>query len=141
LHKDWKVPYGELYRSQRITRVADLTDARFKDRGHSFPCVGGHGPMGVAFTQYYSPSLVIPFAITQRRRYALAGASYVAAWEFAPEGVRGASLVPFGMSGNPASPHFTDQAKLMSEQRLKPEYFTEQQVRRHAVRSYRPGGE
>jgi penicillin amidase len=139
LHKDWKVPYGALFRSQRITRVADLTDARFKDRRPSFPCLGGHGPMGVAFTQYYSPSLVIPFAITQRQRYALAGASYMAAWEFAPGGVRGASLVPFGVSGSSRSPHFTDQAALISEGRMKPEHFTEQQVKRSAVRSYRPG--
>jgi acyl-homoserine-lactone acylase len=96
--------------------------------------------MGVAFTQYYSPSVVVPLVVTQRRRYALAGASYMAAWEFAPEGVRGASVVPFGVSGDRTSPHYFDQAKLMSEQRLKSEHFTEQQVKRHAVRSYRPGG-
>ncbi|HEX6962721.1 MAG TPA: penicillin acylase family protein [Lacipirellula sp.] len=139
LHGDWRVPYGNVFRTQRIARVADLTDARFRDSRHSLPCIGGHGPMGVAFTQYYSPSIVLPFAITQRRRYGLAGASYMAAWEFASQGVRGASLVPFGVSGAPTSPHYADQAELMSKQQMKPEHFTEQQVERHAVRSYRPG--
>jgi hypothetical protein len=53
--------------------------------------------------------------------------------------VRGASLVPFGVSGDPASPHFFDQAKLLHEKRLKPELFTKQQVLAGAVRSYHPG--
>ena len=52
--------------------------------------------------------------ISQRRRYGVVGTSYLAAWEFAPEGVRGASLVPFGASGDPRSPHYFDQAKLLS---------------------------
>jgi hypothetical protein len=95
--------------------------------------------MGVALTQYYSPSIEIPLVISQRRRYGMAGASYMAAWEFAPEGVRGASLVPYGVSGDPRSTHYFDQAKLLAEQRMKTERFTEQQVLRHAVRSYRPG--
>jgi acyl-homoserine-lactone acylase len=140
LHGDWRIPYGDLFRIQRPhRRVADLIDLRFLDGGASLPRLGGHGPMGVALTQYYTPSMDIPLVISQRRRYALAGTTYLAAWEFAPTGVRGASLVPLGVSGDPRSPHYCDQAKLLSEQRLKPEHFTEQQVTRHAVRSYRPG--
>jgi acyl-homoserine lactone acylase PvdQ len=138
LHGTWQVPYGELHRIQRIARVADLTDARFDDGAPSLPSLGGHGPLGVAFTQYYSPSIAIPFVAVQRKRYAMVGTSYLAAWEFAPAGVRGASLVPFGASGDPLSPHYFDQAKLLSEQRMKPEHFTEPDVMRHAVRSYHP---
>lgn len=141
LHGDWQIPYGELFRIQRAPYVADLTDARFQDAGHSLPCLGAHGPMGAAFIQYFSPSIDVPLVLSQRQRYALAGASYMAAWEFAREGVRGASLVPLGVSGDPASPHYFDQATLLSEQRFKPELFTEQQFTRHAVRSYRPGEE
>jgi acyl-homoserine-lactone acylase len=139
LHNTWKKPYGELYRIQRLQHVADLTDARFDEGGDSLPCLGGHGPMGVAFTEYYSPSVAIPLVISQKKRYAMAGASYMAAWEFGSAGVRGASLVPLGASGDPLSPHYSDQARLLSERRLKPEQFTEQQVMRHAVRSYHPG--
>ena len=139
LHDTWKVPYGKLYRSQRLPYLADLVDARFDDGAKSLPSLGGHGPMGVVFTQYYSPSLEIPWVISQRRRYGMVGTSYLAAYEFAPEGVRGASLVPLGASGNPASPNFFDQAQLLHEGRLKPELFTEQQVLAGAVRSYHPG--
>ena len=139
LHGDWKTAYGEVHRLQRRPHVSDLAEARFSDRAASLPCLGGHGPMGAAFTEYYTPSIDLPLVYTQRRRYAMVGASYLATWDFAPEGVRGASLVPFGVSGNPSSPHYFDQAPLLSEQRLKPELFTEQQVERHAVQSYRPG--
>jgi acyl-homoserine-lactone acylase len=97
--------------------------------------------MGVAFTQYYTPSLVVPLVISQRRRYGLVGSSYLAAWEFPPTGARGASVVPFGASGDPASPHYFDQAKLMSQQRMKPELFTIEQVRRNAKACYHPGNE
>jgi acyl-homoserine lactone acylase PvdQ len=141
LHGSWKTPYADVYRIQRLVRVADLTDARFDDGAKSFPNLGGHGPMGVAFTQYYSPSVAIPLVMSQRKRYAMVGTSYLAAWEFAPEGVRGASLVPFGASGDPLSPHYLDQAPLLSERRLKPEHFSQQQVTRNAVRSYHPGAE
>lgn len=139
MHGDWRVAYGQLYRCQRINRLADLVDARFDDEALSLPALGGHGPMGSVFTQYYTPSLEIPWVISQRHRYGLVGTSYLAAYHFTPDGVVGRSVVPFGTSGDPTSPHYFDQAKLLSEQRLKPELFTKSQVLQGAVRSYHPG--
>ncbi len=138
-HGDWRVPYSQVYRIQRQPRVADLVDLRFDDRAPSLPSLGGHGPMGVVFTQYYSPSLDIPWVISQHQRYGLVGTSYLAAYEFSPEGVQGASLVPLGTSGNPASPHYFDQAMLLSDRKLKPAYFTKQDVLKNSQRSYHPG--
>jgi len=140
-HGDWRVPYGELYRSQRLPRLADLIDARFNDKGAGLPSLAGHGPMGCIFTGYYTPSVEIPWVIKQRRRYGVVGTSYLATYEFAPQGVRGASVVSFGTSGDSRSPHFFDQAKLLVERKLKPELFTKSQVVRGAVRSYHPGQE
>ena len=139
MHGDWQIPYGEVYRIQRQPHVGDLIDLRFDDDQPSLPLVAGHGPMGVVFTAYYSPSLDIPLVVTQRNRYGLIGTSYLGAYEFTPEGVRGASLVPFGTSGNPKSPHYFDQAKCLSQRKLQPEHFTKKAVLEHAVRSYRPG--
>ena len=139
MHGSWQVAYGQLYRSQRKDRLADVVDARFDGSAHSLPSLGGHGPMGSIFTQYYTPSLEIPWVISQRLRYGLVGTSYMATYEFAPQGVRGASIVPFGASGDPKSPHYFDQAKLMAEQKLKPELFSKSQVLQGAVRSYHPG--
>jgi acyl-homoserine-lactone acylase len=141
LHGDWRVPYGNVHRLQRLSRLADLTDARFDDGGASVSTLGGHGPMGVAFSQYYSPSVAIPLVISQRRRYAMVGTSYMAAWHFTATGVQGASLVPFGASSDPLSPHYFDQAALVGKRKFKPEHFTERDVLQHAVRTYRPGTE
>ena len=41
---------GELYRAQRTSRVADLTDARFVDGGPSLPCIGGRADVRVNMT-------------------------------------------------------------------------------------------
>jgi acyl-homoserine lactone acylase PvdQ len=141
LHGSWQVPYAEVYRSQRIENLADLTDARFDDHAASLPLLGGHGPMGVIFTNYHTPSLQVPFVISQRKRYGIVGTSYLAAWEFKPDGIRGASLVPFGTNGDPDSPHYFDQAELLSNRRMKPELFTKQAVLAGAERSYHPGEE
>lgn len=139
MHGDWKIPYGELYRSQRKDRLADLLKVRFDPSAPSLPSLGGHGPMGTILTQYYTPSLEIPFVISQPSRYGLVGTSYLAAYEFKPQGVQGASLVPFGSSGDPASPHYFDQAQLLADQQLKPELFRKSQVVQNAVESYHPG--
>jgi acyl-homoserine-lactone acylase len=47
----------------------------------------------------------------------------------------------FGESGDPASPHFRDQATLYARGQFKPSWFTLADVRAHAVTSYHPGGE
>jgi acyl-homoserine lactone acylase PvdQ len=49
------------------------------------------------------------------------GTSFLMIVEFG-ERVRSWSLLPFGNSENPESPHFADQAPLFSERRLKPAY-------------------
>lgn len=139
MHDSWQIPYGQLYRIQREAAVSDLATIRFKDHAESFPLLAGHGPMGVAFTAYYTPSIDIPLVMTQRRRYAVAGTSYVGAYELAPAGVRGASVTPLGASGDRASSHYVDQARLLSERRMKPAYFTEAEVLSHAIRSDHPG--
>jgi acyl-homoserine-lactone acylase len=139
LHGTWQLPYVDLYRSQRIPQLSDLTDARFADNAPSQASLAGHGPMGVIFTQYYTPCLQIPFVISQRKRYGIVGTSYLATWEFRPDGVRGASLVPFGTSGDPDSPHYFDQSELLANNKFKPELFTKQQVFAGAKQSYHPG--
>jgi len=139
MHGDWKIPYGKVYRIQRQPQVADMVNLRFDDAAPSLPSLGGHGPMGVVFTQYYSPSINIPWVIRQRKRYALAGTSYLAAYEFMSDRVRGVSLVPLGTSGDPKSPHYFDQAELLSQKKFKRELFTKQEVLRGSVRSYHPG--
>ena len=51
------------------------------------------------------------------------------------------SLLQYGSSGNPDSPHFFDQAKLLSDRRLKEAWFYWDDVLAHAKQSYHPGEE
>ncbi len=138
MHGDWKVPWGEIHRIQRHADVAEFSAIPFNDNLPSLPCLGGHGPMGTVFTQYYTPSVKVPFLRNMVRRYGVVGTTYVGVFEFGPR-IRGATLMNYGESGDPASPHFFDQAKLLSERRLKPELFYWQDVLAGARESYHPG--
>jgi len=138
IHGDWRVPFGSVHRIQRHRHVAELLRVPFDDHLQSLPSLGGHGPMGVIFTQYYTPSIYIPLLRTTRKRYGVLGATYLAVYEFGPK-IRGSSVLQFGSSSNPDSPHYFDQAELLSQRRLKPEYFEWDEVLAHARTSYQPG--
>ena len=90
------------------------------------------------FTTYYSPSIQIPFLLSMNKRYGVVGTSYMAVYEFGPE-VRGASVLNYGQSGDPKSPHFFDQAHLLSERKLKPDLFAWPAVVAGARLVYHPG--
>ncbi|MBX7165250.1 MAG: penicillin acylase family protein [Pirellulales bacterium] len=135
---DWKVAWGDVNRIQRHADVADFVEVPFSDQLPSLPCEGVHGPLGVVFTQYYTPSINLPLVRTVKKHYGVVGATYMAVIEFGPR-VRSVSLLNFGTSSNPQSPHFMDQAQLLSEKRLKPTYFHWDEVEAHAQRVYHPG--
>lgn len=52
------------------------------------------------------------------------------------ETTRAASLVPFGSSENPGSPHYEDQVRLLEERRLKPTHFDPAEVERYAATAW-----
>lgn len=137
-HGDWRVAWGSLYRIQRQPHMVDLFELRFDDRAASLPSLGAPGPMGVVFTQYYTPSMRIPFVLSLNKRYGVLGDTYVAIYEFGPK-IRGASTLNFGESGDPNSPHYFDQAKLLSQCKLKPELFDWDDVLAGAKTFYHPG--
>ena len=116
----WKPQWGETHRLQRIKNQPDTKSAAFSLNTllPSIPCAGTPGPLGIINTVYSSPEI----PIVRPRRFALVGPSYLSVVEFTGK-VNCASLVPFGASGRPRSPHFFDQAKLYSESRLKPAWF------------------
>jgi len=58
---------------------------------------------------------------------------------FGKDRVRAVSLVPFGASGSPRSPHFRDQADLLANQKFKQAWFYEEDVKKAARQSYHPG--
>jgi acyl-homoserine-lactone acylase len=99
------------------------------------------------------PSTPIPFASSQwgslaafgaarypgtKRYYGTKGNSFVAAVEFGLKVVARA-VSAGGESGDPHSPHFADQVDLYAKGDLRPVYFYPEDIKAHAVRTYRPG--
>ncbi|MGD9720942.1 MAG: penicillin acylase family protein [Pirellulales bacterium] len=137
-HGDWRVPWGDLFRIQRRPQMIDLMSVTFDDRLPSLPTLAAPGPLGVVFTQYYSPSIRIPFVVDLKQRYGVVGTSYVAVYEFGPQ-IRAASALNYGNSGDPKSPHYFDQAQLLSDRKLKRELFYWPDVLAGAKLVYQPG--
>ncbi len=136
---DWKVPWGDAHRMQRHPDVADFFLIPFDDKKPSVPCAAVPGTMGAVFTNFYTPSINIPFVKQVKKNYGVVGTSYLATFEFTPDGVRGATLTQFGASSDPDSPHFMDQTELMSQQKLKPELYDWAEISSAAQRHYHPG--
>jgi len=125
----WKTPWGDINRYQRID---DDIVPRFTDAGPSIP---------VGFTWGFWGSLASfsarPYPGT-KKWYGSGGNSFVAVVEFG-ETVRARAVTAGGESGNPASPHFNDQAKRYSTGDLRDVYFYRSQLQGHTKREYHPG--
>jgi acyl-homoserine-lactone acylase len=132
----WKVAWGDINRLQRIhgSQIDMEGVGAFRDDQPSLPVAGAPGPLGVVFNFYTKPQE------GQKRRYGLAGHSFVGAIELA-EQPKAKTILQFGESGNPASPHWFDQAALYAKKQFKPSWYARADVDAHTERSYHPGDE
>ena len=122
----WEIPWGEINRIQRPDAAGLLP---FDDALPSMPVAGAPGWLGSVFTFYArAPE-------GGKRRYGGHGNSFVKVVEFAPD-VRAHSIFVFGQSGDPASQHYFDQAALYSAKLFKPAWFSQEEVKAHAARTY-----
>ena len=126
----WSIPWGEINRFQR----PGPDPARpYDDAKPSVP---------VPFTASTWGSLAAISSRTYpgtRRRYGRYGNTFVAVVEFGRDSVRAMAVSPGGESGDPASPHYNDQAERYATGALRPVYFYPAQLRGHTERVYRPG--
>jgi len=131
-----KVPWGDAHRIQRRTEKPGVMEAAmsFSDFTASVPSPGAPGPLGVIFTTYCAPGV----KLLRPKQYAVVGPAYMAAIEFGDR-VRSSSLVPYGQSSDKKSPYYFDQAKLLSQKKLKTAWLYRDDVKANAVRSYHPG--
>ncbi len=73
------------------------------------------------------------------KRAVAGGDGWVVAVEFGRDGPRAYSVLAYGESGRPESPHHTDQAEMFVRGEFKRVAFTEEEIAANLVRRYRPG--
>jgi acyl-homoserine-lactone acylase len=125
----WKTPWGDINRYQRVN--GDIVQ-KFDDAKPSIP---------VGFTSSRWGSLASFGARTYpgtKRMYGTSGNSFVAVVEFGDR-VRARAISAGGQSGDPASPHFGDQAARYATGDLREVYFYAPQLEAHVERRYHPG--
>jgi len=127
LYGAWRVQWGDINRLQR-------PDRGYSDDRESLPVAGVNDRLGTIFAfRSRRPEGL-------NRRYGRYGQSYVCVVEFG-DTVRAESIIPFGQSSDPDSPHFFDQADLYADGRFKPAWFTLEQIMENLERQYHPGEE
>jgi acyl-homoserine-lactone acylase len=125
----WRVAWGEL---NRLERRQSGGEEGFRDDVKSLPIAGAPGDLGIVFNFYARPEA------GQKRRYGVAGHSFISVVEFGPE-VKARSILVFGEDSDPASKHYFDQSELYAKQEFKPAYFSLADIKAHAERTYHPG--
>ena len=124
----WQTPWGDINRYQRLT---DDIVQPFDDAKPSLP-VGFASSNWGALASFDSP-----YPRKTKKIYGSVGNSFVAAVEFGPT-IHAKAIMSGGESGDPASPHFTDQALMFTRGRFRDVLFNPQEVSAHAERSYHP---
>ena len=125
----WNTPWGEINRFQRLNGEIDMP---FDDDAPSLPVGMASGRWGAlaSFGAKRFPGT--------RRIYGYSGNSFVAVVEFG-EKVRAKSILAGGQSGDPASPHFHDQAQRYVDREFKDVAYYREDVERRATKTYHPG--
>jgi acyl-homoserine-lactone acylase len=130
----WKVAWGEINRLQRVhgSQVDMQGHGAFRDDLPSLPVAGAPGSLGIVFNFYAFPQQ------GQKRRYGVAGHSFVGAVELADQ-PKVKTILQFGESGDPASPHWFDQAALYAQKQFKTARYAQADVEANCERHYHPG--
>jgi acyl-homoserine lactone acylase PvdQ len=125
----WNISWGSINRFQRLT--GNLLE-KFDDNQPSLPVGFASATWGCL------PSFVSRYMNATKKRYGYNGNSFVCAVEFGKR-ITAKSVLAGGVSGNPNSPHFTDQAELYTKGQFKDILFYKEDVMKHVERKYRPG--
>lgn len=125
----WNLAWGEINRYQRLSGEIQQP---FDDAQPSLPVGMASGRWG-ALASYGARAYP-----GTKRLYGTSGNSFVAVVEFG-EKVKAKSMLAGGQSGDPASPHFDDQAQRYVDRQFKDVAYYREDVEARANRTYKPG--
>jgi acyl-homoserine-lactone acylase len=124
----WQVAWGEVNRYQRIN--GDIIQ-KFDDNAPSLA-------VGFASSRWGS---LASFGSRRyegtKKMYGTSGNSFVAFVEFG-DTIRAKSILAGGISGDPSSPHFDDQAQMYADEQFKEVLFYEADIKKNAKKTYQP---
>lgn len=125
----WQVPWGEINRYQRLT--GDIMQV-FDDAAPSLPVEFGSARWGslASFGSRTYPGT--------KRMYGTSGNSFVAVVEFADR-LRARAITVGGLSSDPNSTHFDDQAAMYARGEFRDVMFYKEDVEANLERRYSPG--
>jgi acyl-homoserine-lactone acylase len=124
------VPWGQLSRHQRPLPGATVA---LDSTRPSLAVGAAPGSLGSIFTFNTAPNA------TMDPRLGTSGNSFVKVVEFTAV-PRAMSILNYGQRGDPASPHWFDQAVLYAARQFKPAWWSREEVAANAVRSYAVSG-
>lgn len=125
----WQVPWGHINRFQRVSGGVEQV---YSDSLPSLPVPFAASTWGML------PSYVSRVYPGTKKRYGVNGNSFICAVEFGKK-IKAKSLLAGGESGDPASPHFFDQANMYTTGTFKDVLFYKDEVVQQAAKTYHPG--
>ena len=115
----WKLAWGDVYRVRR--GEVDV------------PVGGGSGTLGNFRVIYFNTD-------DDGKKSVVGGDGWVFAVEFGKK-IKAYSILAYGQSNDPESPHFSDQAELFAGNKMKKVAFSEKEIKKGLQKVYRPGEE
>jgi acyl-homoserine-lactone acylase len=129
----WKVAWRDVFRHQRS---ANGDAVAWDDERASFETSANHGRYGIMFNMSGAAYDGVRGSVKRRMTF---GNSFVSIVEFTASGPVARSIVAYGNSMRPGSPHYDDQAEMFARGLMKPVFFRMEDILANLEVQYRPG--
>jgi acyl-homoserine-lactone acylase len=141
----------QLMQERKLPLNLPLGEVQYVDKaGRRFAIHGGHGSYeGVKNMQQNAgnattlepqdrPEMVKGSRFLTEKGYPVGhGSSFLMALEYTPKGPRAKAFLTYSQSGDPASPHFTDQTERFSQKQWRPVLFGPKEIAKDVKRDYK----